>query len=104
MLCRFMLIYANLKKDFRRAKVCNKVCKYIQKNMLKQIQINVCNFMQIYANLCKWVTWPTFKNMASAEPKYVHKFRKNDAWTDTNKCMQLMQIMQMSHVTYFLKI
>ena len=46
MSCRFMLIYANLKKDFRRAKVC----KYIQKNMLKQITINVCNFMQIYAN------------------------------------------------------
>ena len=46
MLCRFMLIYANLKKDFRRAKVC----KYIQKNMLKQIKINVCIFMQIYAN------------------------------------------------------
>ena len=57
MLCRFMLIYANLKKDFRRAKVC----KYIQKNMLKQIKIHLCNFMQIYANesrdllLKKWL-------------------------------------------------
>ena len=50
MLCMFMLIYANFKKDFRRAKVC----KYIQKNMLKQIKINVCNFMQIYANLGKF--------------------------------------------------
>ena len=35
--------------------------------------------MQIYANLCKFmqmshVTY--FKKMASAEPKYVHKFRK----------------------------
>ena len=35
------------KKDFRRAKVC----KYIQKNLLKQIKMNV--YMQIYANLCK---------------------------------------------------
>ena len=65
MLCRFMLIYANLKKDFRRAKVC----KYIQKNMLKQIKINVCNlckFMQIYANELRDLL---FKNLSSAETK-----------------------------------
>ena len=54
--------------------------------------------MQIYANE---LTWPTFKNIDSTEPKYVHKFRKTMLkQIKTNVC----KFMQMSYVTYFLKI